>query len=374
MTTHVLERYRHCQLNSAPRWDALNFGRYIEFTQALVTQCRLDLTPENSAKVIQANSAFELGATGKKSIGIILAHGLMDSPFTMRDLGDYFAKQDCLVRAVLLPGHGTRPGDLLNVTLQDWIDSVHFAIAQTRPCVEKLIVVGFSGGASIALLQALNNPHVDAIVALAPSLKLLNRAAALSGLLHIYGKYTGKAHWFSRQAELDYARYESFPANLARQAYRLTELTRKSLAHKTLNIPTQIIITQDDETVCSRTTLKYFELFTHPKNQLLLYTKHPEQYRGIAQLEARMSQQPQAGILDFSHISLPIAATNPHYGINGDLRLVTLEPNQPLHDSLIMRGAINKLNRQKHRLQRLTYNPDFDYMTQKIWRFIEALI
>lgn len=373
MPKPVLERYRHCPLSSIPCWDKLDFAQYIEFTEGLVAQCRLDLTLENCQQVVNANRAFEFNPIGKSPIGIILAHGLMDSPFSMHDLGQYFANHNCLVRAVLLPGHGTRPGDLLNVTMQDWVDCVRFAIKQTRPLVDKLIVVGFSGGASIALLQGIHNPEVDALITLAPSLKLLNRAAALSGLVHIYGKYTGKAHWFSRQAEIDYARYESFPANLARQAYRLTELTRKSLAKHPITIPTQIILTDDDETVCTSTTLRYFKLLPHLKNQLLIYSKHPEQYKNLVNVEARISEHPALGILDFSHISLPIAPSNPHYGAQADLPLVTLEPNQPLQDSIILRGAINRLNRQKYRLQRLTYNPDFTYMTNKMWQFIESI-
>ncbi|MGI9500774.1 MAG: hypothetical protein ACR2P3_12090, partial [Geminicoccaceae bacterium] len=42
--------------------------------------------------------------------GILLIHGLNDTPFSMWDLGSRFAKACYLVRGVLLPGHGTVPG------------------------------------------------------------------------------------------------------------------------------------------------------------------------------------------------------------------------------------------------------------------------
>src|SRR5690606_2204589 len=44
--------------------------------------------------------------------GILLAHGLGDSPFSFSDIGPALARQGFLVRTVLLPGHGTDPADL----------------------------------------------------------------------------------------------------------------------------------------------------------------------------------------------------------------------------------------------------------------------
>jgi esterase/lipase len=38
----------------------------------------------------------------------------------MRHLADFFRQNGFRVMAVLLPGHGTQPGDLLDVTWQEW--------------------------------------------------------------------------------------------------------------------------------------------------------------------------------------------------------------------------------------------------------------
>ncbi len=51
--------------------------------------------------------------TGTPRCIVVLVHGLSDTTFAMRDLAMTFAKQCFESRAVLLPGHGTRPADLM---------------------------------------------------------------------------------------------------------------------------------------------------------------------------------------------------------------------------------------------------------------------
>ncbi|MEK9627804.1 MAG: hypothetical protein VW455_02155 [Nitrospinota bacterium] len=50
--------------------------------------------------------------------GVLLIHGLTDSPFLMRDIGERFRENCFWVRSILLPGHGTLPGDLLHIDYQ----------------------------------------------------------------------------------------------------------------------------------------------------------------------------------------------------------------------------------------------------------------
>ena len=64
-----------------------------------------------------------------KPRGMLLIHGLYDSPYIMRDLENYFRSRCFVTRSILLPGHGTRPGSLLKIKFEDWVDTVDFAIA-----------------------------------------------------------------------------------------------------------------------------------------------------------------------------------------------------------------------------------------------------
>src|SRR5688572_6248898 len=39
--------------------------------------------------------------------GVLLLHGVLDSPYSLRAIGQIFLKKSYLVRSILLPGHGT---------------------------------------------------------------------------------------------------------------------------------------------------------------------------------------------------------------------------------------------------------------------------
>jgi len=373
MNDFLLSRYKPCHKQLEKNWESRDFQEYIDKTVLQIKRCRTDLTETNKNIVLHANSPFELPAKENSRAGILLFHGLLDSPFGMHDLASVLQQQGYLVRGILLPGHGTRPGDLLKVTLNDWLAATQTAIEQTLNHVDKLFVLGFSGGASLALLNALNNDNIAGVISIAPSLRLLNKAAALSGLIHVYGHYRKKHHWFARQINYDYARYEAFPANLAVQAAKLAKFTRKQLQSRELPQPWLTILTADDETVCSETVYDLFNKTNCEKNRLLMYSnKMPQAIPD--RVEYRISRDLNNFILDYSHICLPISPNNSHYGVTGDQENQILLYDKSIDDKSVYQGAVTRKNRANYNLQRLLYNPDFNYMAGKIVKFIEELI
>src|SRR5690348_2719348 len=92
--------------------------KYLEKCKNIIKKTRLD-------HHVEPNLPFELKpATRSPKQGVLLLHGLLDSPFVMKDIGNYFQSQGMLVRALVLPGHGTVPGALLNVSYHDWLAAV----------------------------------------------------------------------------------------------------------------------------------------------------------------------------------------------------------------------------------------------------------
>src|SRR5262245_30682114 len=64
------------------------------------------------------NRSFELVPERIRG-GVLLVHGLTDSPYMMRGLAELFYQHGFYVLALRLPGHGTAPAGLVDVHWQD---------------------------------------------------------------------------------------------------------------------------------------------------------------------------------------------------------------------------------------------------------------
>ena len=87
--------------------------------------------------------------------GFLLIHGLTDSPYLLKNIAQSLADQyPCaLIRAVLLPGHGTVVGDTLAMKYQDWIEITEYGVRSFDKIesVQELFLVGFSTGTALAI-------------------------------------------------------------------------------------------------------------------------------------------------------------------------------------------------------------------------------
>ncbi|SEM10121.1 Esterase/lipase [Pseudoxanthomonas sp. GM95] len=166
--------------------------------------------------------------------GVLLLHGLSDSPYSLRHLAARYERAGFVVIAPRLPGHGTLPSGLLDVRWQDWSVVVDLAARELRQRIggdKPLHVVGYSNGAALALQYALDaaarddaaRPRVDRLVLLSPMIGV-SRGAALAGLLPVFGKlpYFAQSRWLDNLPEFNPYKYNSFPFNAAAQSYELT--------------------------------------------------------------------------------------------------------------------------------------------------------
>ena len=108
------------------------------------------------------------GANGRT--GVLLVHGLAGTPNEMRQLGRSLQGVGFEVHGVQLAGHCGSVDDLVATHWQDWAESVHAAAQLLRARVDKLVVMGLSMGAVLALELAATRPElVDGVVALSTS-------------------------------------------------------------------------------------------------------------------------------------------------------------------------------------------------------------
>ena len=111
---------------------------------------------------------FHAGRAG--GLGVVLVHGLTASPTEVRPVADFLRERDPAITlsVPLLPGHGTRVGDLRATHPDAWRRTVAGEVGRLAGTCGHVSVVGVSMGAVLAAQAALDDPRVRSIGMLAP--------------------------------------------------------------------------------------------------------------------------------------------------------------------------------------------------------------
>jgi alpha-beta hydrolase superfamily lysophospholipase len=188
------------------------------------------------------NRSYELAAdsgTGKPKTGVLLIHGLSDSPYSLRVLGESLHAGGAHVVGLRVPGHGTAPSALTRTTWKDMAAAVVLAMRHLKAQVgeQPIHVVGYSNGGALAVHYALSTmedpdlPRLDGMVLISPEIGV-SSMAALAIWQERIGRITGlkKLAWTGVLPEYDPYKYSSFPVNAGNLAYKLTGVNRATLA------------------------------------------------------------------------------------------------------------------------------------------------
>ena len=304
--------------------------------------------------------------------GILLIHGLLDSPFAMHDLAKQFIEQGYIVHAPCLPGHGSTASDLFDFNRGDWKAAAVQAYDTLQPMVDKVFVLGYSLGATLALHLALQNKKIDALVLMAPALKPKTPFAFLSNWHSLISWAYAPAKWSRRAPDLCPHRYSSIPFHALHETRVIMSQIRHALKHQRVNMPIFFCVTADDEIADSTCVINYFLKRNNRHDQLLEYTKSPKQ-QATKNHTQRSSKFPDDNIIDFSHICLHIAPDNPVLGRDGNYR----DFNHYIHrgkrgQQPTRQGAAHNKNLKQFTIQRLSYNPDFAFLVTAIESFLES--
>jgi len=185
------------------------------------------------------NRSYELAPPGEARGAALLVHGLSDSPYSVRALAETFLAQGYYVLALRLPGHGTVPAGLVDVSWEDWYGAVllaaRHAAAKAGPG-KPFVAGGHSTGAALLTLyslRALGDPAlprpqrlylVSPAIGISPFAALTEIVSSLSFIPAFE-----KSRWTDIQREYDPYKYNSFPVNAAKQIYRLTQVVQRAL-------------------------------------------------------------------------------------------------------------------------------------------------
>jgi esterase/lipase len=267
--------------------------------------------------MLEPGNACAVDETGKYQRGIVLIHGLFDSPYSMRPLGEYLQSQCFYVLGLLLPDHGTRPGDFLDARWEDWAAATHFATTQLAARAHTVFLSGHSAGGTLALLEAARNPEVDALVLFAPALAI-TPAAKYAKYVALVGKLFPAAAWYEVQADAAVYRYESITFRSAAETYALIAATKAALAEQQRQFPVFTVATMQDNTVDTQAILDYMATNADPRSRTLLYSQFP--WPPADRMEVATTYAPEQDVLSVSHLGLMTPPSHPHYGRDGVYR------------------------------------------------------
>ena len=172
--------------------------------------------------------------------GALLLHGLTDSPYSLRRLAGILYQRGFYVLGLRLPGHGTIPAALTEVSWEDWQAASRMGARHVRQRIGSEVpffMAGYSNGGGLTVkyaLDALGNkdlPAPDQLflfspeIGIAPVASIANSHKVLSFL-----PYFSQFKWLSIQPEYDPFKYNSFPKNAAQEAWQVTDALERKLA------------------------------------------------------------------------------------------------------------------------------------------------
>ncbi len=369
-------------------YEGLSFSNYIQLvSDAIKKYDGLARNEEELVKVFpfQDTSSGFNECKEDQVVGILLIHGLTDTPYLLRDLSrSLVSNQSCIItRAIVLPGHATTPGNLLNIEYNDWVAATEYGVNSfIESGIENIFIAGFSTGGALALnyLMSRDNKtdnNIRGLLLFSPAIRIKPRGGFLANWHYLVSWIDPKRAWFDILHDEDFSKYESFPKNAADQVYLLTT-KNIGLNGKPLSTPIFTVISEDDETINSQDTIAFFENRASANSNLIVYKRNPNSRTDICDLGKRVCEKnsvyPKYNVESFSHTAIPISVSNDHYGFKGDYRSCShylVERNQKEYDDC--KGSHyqwGEKNLEGLAVRRLTFNPDFDSMAQLATQFV----
>lgn len=320
-------------------------------------------------------------AQGEK-VGFLAVHGLTDSPYWLTDIRDQLRLQfPCAVfNGVILPGHGTVPADLIDVSYADWMDTVRFGLDAFDDDITHIIPIGYSMGAALIGREVTarnTDPRISAMIMLSPGFAANNDMTWLTP----YVRYVKK--WVDQDTESDPVKYGSMAMNAAAEFHLVTEPYREGSIAKS-NVPLFVAISSDDQTVNPLIAVDYFcSKNEAPLKKLIWYqgvtnalNAHPK----CDGIDVVNSSNDDMRTINHAHTAITMRPENPVYGLDGVIR--DCGHYRAPADQLSCKTGTDTVYGERNlvesatpgTLRRGTFNPDFAPMMDKMVTFVRTAL
>lgn len=345
-------------------WERGSFADYIAYSERRLRAAHPEADDSVIAKLVPFRMEPRRSCGGDEAdtayrSGILLTHDLLESPYSMRQLGDYLATRCMLVYGLLLPGHGSRPGDLLVADSTDWIAAERFATRELAREAANIYLAGHGIGGTLAILEAAGNAEVDGLILFAPNVSA--RPQAAGRYFDALGALIPAAHWAEVVPQFSAYYYDSRPWRSDAEVDALVETMQEALPQRSFEVPVLTVISATDATVSVQDVLAYAAERIHPLSMTLVYGQDllPEPLPWLPRF-------PEIADMALSHRGLMVPPYDPEFGQFGSSRDCghyyrrdqdSYERCMALERTLL--GEVTPENLASDLLERSAYNPDF---------------
>jgi esterase/lipase len=375
----------------------ISFDEYLDGTRARLEQA-LTIVYDRAGgspfgddyplqRTLEMRSPYEireapLCEAGTPRTGYLLIHGLTDSPYLLSAVARSLAgRSPCsVVRSVLLPGHGTVPGDSLDVHRDEWRQITRYGVESFRGRVNELYLVGYSAGATLAVEFADQNRDdgfLAGLVLMSPAMDLPDPNVRFAPYVRWF------MDWLGTERERDAAKYETLAINAGAEFYLLVrELGWRDMAP--LNLPVFMVVSGADATVDAGAAAEFFcEKAPRSRRHMLWYasindSSEPVTNCGGIAIESVADVEHRT--VSVSHVGITIPSSDPHYGRDAGYRQCLHYSALPERFEQCLGDDIETVYGERSLLldglfegrlmRRATFNPAFAAMMERVDCFL----
>ncbi|MTI09961.1 alpha/beta hydrolase [Curvivirga aplysinae] len=347
-----------------PSYTQATYAEYVAETRDWLGKNRAFIS-HDTATELDVNSPFEKRPDYPTNKGVLLIHGLADSPYSFHDVANQLVKKGYLVRSLLIPGHGSRPADLMLPEYKDWKLLVEHHAALMKQEVNEIWMGGFSTGANLVTNYALQDDEISGLLLFSPAFKPKSTT-----MIQLAKWVKDVMPWADAELEDNFIRYNSLPTHGgALYAETFNVVTDRLEEYGEYHKPVFIALAEDDSVVDTDNIRRIFDKqFTHPDSRMIWLGDPIKANPRIDQFPMTL---PKQRISTGSHMAPLFSPDNPYYGTNASIRICE-NGQTPEQQDACLRGAKiwyshygyvedNKIH------GRLTYNPYFNEMIGSIY-------
>ncbi|MDQ0268832.1 alpha/beta hydrolase [Cytobacillus purgationiresistens] len=203
---------------------------------------------EQSTRVIDGAESFFFDGN---DTGILILHGFIGTPQSVRYIGDELAQLGYTVYAPRLAGHGTDYLDLEECTYHDWLHSAEIGLEKLRKHCKSIFILGQSMGGTLTILLAEKFKGIAGII-------LINTALSIPNLDYLKGntiqQYVDEGTPDIKDKEADEIIYKKVPVKAIHEIQKLMDIAPASI--KRIHCPLLCFKSLEDHVVPHENTDK----------------------------------------------------------------------------------------------------------------------